>query len=68
MRHLTLLIFVLSFSASGLAQVTYQRLLQAEQEPENWLTYSGTYDGHRFSRLSHQFDRAVQAENCVRCH
>ena len=51
MRHLTLLIFVLSFSASGLAQVTYQRLLQAEQEPENWLTYSGTYDGHRYSRL-----------------
>ena len=51
MRHLTLLIFVLSFSASGLAQVTYQRLLQAEQEPENWLTYSGTYSSNRHSRL-----------------
>ena len=49
--HTTLLIFILHFSASGLAQVTYQRLLHAEQEPENWLTYSGTYNGHRYSRL-----------------
>ncbi len=48
---IALLILILNFSASGLAQVTYQRLLHAEQEPENWLTYSGTYDGHRYSRL-----------------
>ena len=48
---IALLILILSFSASGLAQVTYQRILHAEQEPENWLTYSGTYDGHRYSRL-----------------
>jgi alcohol dehydrogenase (cytochrome c) len=33
------------------AQVTYERLLQAEAEPGNWLTYSGNYAGHRHSPL-----------------
>jgi alcohol dehydrogenase (cytochrome c) len=33
------------------AQVTYQRLLGADQEPQNWLTYSGSYQGWRYSRL-----------------
>jgi len=32
--------------------VTYQRLLNAEQEPGNWLMYSGNYQGWRFSRLN----------------
>src|SRR5689334_16424666 len=31
--------------------VTYQRLLKADQEPANWLTYSGNYRGWRFSPL-----------------
>ena len=35
------------------AQVTYERLLNAEKEPQNWLTYSGTYSSHRYSELSH---------------
>ncbi len=34
------------------AQVTYQRLQKAEAEPGNWLTYSGNYSSHRFSRLN----------------
>jgi alcohol dehydrogenase (cytochrome c) len=34
------------------AQVTYDRLLHADKEPQNWLTYSGAYDGNRFSPLS----------------
>ena len=34
------------------AQVTYERLLNAEKEPQNWLTYSGTYSSHRYSALS----------------
>ena len=25
------------------AQVTYERLLHTDQEPQNWLTYSGSY-------------------------
>lgn len=37
------------------AQVTYERLLRASQEPQNWLTYSGNYASHRHSAL-HQID------------
>jgi len=33
------------------AQVSSQRLLDAEKVPQNWLTYSGNYAGHRFSAL-----------------
>ncbi len=33
------------------AQVTFDRLLNSGREPENWLTYSGSYSGHRFSSL-----------------
>ena len=33
------------------AQVTPQRLLNASQEPQNWLTYSGNYNGWRYSEL-----------------
>ena len=32
-------------------QVTYDRLLKADQEPGNWLMYSGTYNSWRYSRL-----------------
>ena len=31
--------------------VTYERLLAAEEEPGNWLTYSGQYHSQRFSGL-----------------
>jgi alcohol dehydrogenase (cytochrome c) len=41
----------LTFYAQGLP-VTYDRLLKADQEPGNWLMYSGTYNGWRFSRLN----------------
>jgi alcohol dehydrogenase (cytochrome c) len=33
------------------AQVTFDRILHAEREPGNWLTYSGNYSSHRFSPL-----------------
>ena len=33
------------------AQVTPERLLNAAEEPENWINYSSTYDNQRFSRL-----------------
>ena len=32
--------------------VTYDRLLKADQEPGNWLMYSNTYNGWRYSRLT----------------
>jgi alcohol dehydrogenase (cytochrome c) len=31
--------------------VTYERILNARSEPQNWLTYYGTYDGQRYSTL-----------------
>ena len=33
------------------AQVTYERILGAEQEPGNWLTYNRTYDSRHHSPL-----------------
>ncbi|GHF69560.1 alcohol dehydrogenase (cytochrome c) [Amycolatopsis bartoniae] len=33
------------------AGVTYERILDARSEPQNWLTYYGTYDGQRYSPL-----------------
>jgi len=33
-------------------EVTFDRLRNARQDSANWLTYSGTLDGHRHSRLS----------------
>ena len=31
--------------------VTYDRILKARDEPQNWLTYYGAYDGQRYSPL-----------------
>src|SRR5947209_151269 len=45
---LPLLLFATPFSA----QVTYERLLHADREPQNWLTYSGSYSGIRYSPLN----------------
>ena len=33
------------------AQVGYERIRQAAREPRHWLTYSGNYQGHRYSPL-----------------
>jgi alcohol dehydrogenase (cytochrome c) len=44
-------------AASSQAQVTSDRLLNAEKEPGNWLTYSASYKSWRYSPLS-QLDRA----------
>jgi len=38
-------------SSTGLP-VTYERLLRANQEPGNWLTYGGDYRSHHYSRLN----------------
>jgi alcohol dehydrogenase (cytochrome c) len=39
------------FGLSAMGQVTSARLLNSSKEPQNWLTYSGDYAGHRFSPL-----------------
>ena len=33
------------------ATLDFDRIARARSEPQNWLTYHGTYDGHRFSAL-----------------
>jgi alcohol dehydrogenase (cytochrome c) len=48
-----------AFVAAGLvaalggaeAQVTFDRIVNAEREPQNWLSYSATLDNQRYSRL-----------------
>ena len=34
------------------AQVTFDRILKADQEPQNWLTYSGALNGQGYSQLT----------------
>jgi alcohol dehydrogenase (cytochrome c) len=46
-----LVALVLLTAVCGQAQVSYQRLLGADHEPQNWLTYSGRYAGWRYSQL-----------------
>ena len=48
----TVLVCVVVAGTSGFAQVSYQRLLNAEKEPQNWLTYAGSYKSHRYSPLT----------------
>ena len=41
------------FAATALeAQVTFERIQNAEREPGNWLSYSGTLSNQRYSRLA----------------
>ena len=62
-RILALILFVgTGFSQSGLP-VTYDRLLKADQEPGNWLMYSGNYRSHRFGSLTE-----INRENVRRLH
>src|ERR1035438_3493212 len=49
MRILILLVLSASFVQ---AQVPFTRIVDADKEPGNWLTYSRTLDGHRYSPLS----------------
>ena len=39
-------------TGSLFAQVTYDRLLHTDREPQNWLTYSGSYASQRYSPLT----------------
>jgi alcohol dehydrogenase (cytochrome c) len=42
----------LTAQSAGPPQVTYQDILNGLTDPTKWLTYSGTYDGHRHSPLT----------------
>ena len=47
-------LFAVVFALAGSlhAQVTWERLLNASGEPQNWLTHSGTVLGQRYSTLA----------------
>ena len=47
---ITLAIWILN--SPTFSQVSYERIRNAQSEPQNWLTYSGNYQGHRFSPLA----------------
>ena len=49
MTPLALLLIVLASSLP--AQVSFDRILAASKEPQNWLTYSGTLSSQRYSTL-----------------
>jgi alcohol dehydrogenase (cytochrome c) len=50
--HIVLLSGSMLVAAPALAaEVTPERLLNPDKEPQNWLTNHRTYDGHRFSPL-----------------
>src|SRR4026209_703376 len=50
--RLLLPVIVVTAAASLQAQVTFDRILRANQEPQNWLTYSGTVLSQRYSQLT----------------
>lgn len=39
-------------TGAAVAQVPYQRIVQAGNAPQDWLTYSGNYNSQRYSALS----------------
>lgn len=51
MRIVVAAVFTIFTPSLVSAQVPYSRLVDADAEPQNWLTYSGNYASHRFSAL-----------------
>jgi alcohol dehydrogenase (cytochrome c) len=57
-KHLSVVAMVVAALVLGFAsetwsaEVTYERLLNADREPHNWLTYYGNYRGWRYSALN----------------
>jgi alcohol dehydrogenase (cytochrome c) len=45
------LLLMACMAASLPAQVTFERILNANKEPQNWLTYGGTYSSTHYSLL-----------------
>ena len=59
--NLLILLMLLLVPCSPFAQVPYERIVRADSEPGNWLTYSGNYSSHRFSSL-----KDITTENVAR--
>jgi alcohol dehydrogenase (cytochrome c) len=52
---------LLLFASLAAAQVPFDRIVHADKEPGNWLTYSRTLDGNRYSPLTE-----INTENVAR--
>ena len=53
LRHVFFVALLSSLAIAGLdAQVSFNRILRAVEEPQNWLTYSGTTMSQRYSLLN----------------
>lgn len=50
-KRALLLSVIAAATLSAQSAITSDRLLKAEQEPQNWLTYSGSYKSQRYSPL-----------------
>lgn len=50
-KNVLLLGLILTAWTAARAQVSYERVLGAAREPQNWLTYSGGYSSWRYSAL-----------------
>ncbi len=46
------LLLVTAVGAFAQTQVPFERIRRADQEPGNWLTYSGNYSSHRHTKLT----------------
>lgn len=51
-RSLALSAALLLLVQAASAQVAFDRILKADTEPQNWLTYSGNLNGQRYSKLT----------------
>jgi alcohol dehydrogenase (cytochrome c) len=51
-RRVLTLVVIAALAETALAQVPFERLLNAPKEAQNWLTYSGTYMSQRYSLLT----------------
>src|SRR5260370_16819950 len=57
MRKLVVAVALIALAASGAlsgaraADMSFERALKADREPQNWLVHHKNYQGHRFSAL-----------------
>lgn len=58
-----IIVLLLLFAQVAFGQVSSERILRAESEPGNWLTYSGNYQSHRYSSLNQ-----INITNVARLH
>src|SRR6202171_2750594 len=45
-------LLLISITSSLFAQVSFDRIVRADKEPHNWLTYSGGFQSQRYSSLT----------------